>query len=70
MKKLLLLAAVALVGCAAPKTWSKDGSTERDFNMESNQCRAQAYSVPFAPPLRQTVIFEACMQGKGWTPEP
>lgn len=52
-----------LTGCAG--AWYKDGSTERDFNMDRGQCNAQAYSAPDA--LQRAFVFRSCMEGKGWT---
>lgn len=66
MKK-LIVALMFLVGCATnDKAWTKPGSTEQDFYIDTGQCRAQAYSVPGTPPMQLALIFESCMQGKGW----
>jgi hypothetical protein len=44
----------------------KDGGTQEDFQMDSGQCKAQAYSVPGAPPMQIAIVYNSCMQGKGW----
>lgn len=50
-----------LAGCATA-TWVKPGG---DFAVESGQCQAQALSAGIGSAPRQ-LIYEACMQGKGW----
>ncbi len=69
-----LLAIMTLVACANPQQkqqqqwyWEKPGATSRDFNMDSGQCRAQAFSGTGGMLSFGTVmIMESCMQGKGW----
>jgi hypothetical protein len=58
---------VVLAGCAfRPATWHKAGSTGSDFYADRGQCNAQAYSVTGAPPMQVAIVFNSCMQGKGW----
>lgn len=57
----LFLAASMTVGCATV-TWVKPGG---DFGVDSGQCQAQALSAGAGAAPRQ-LIYEACMQGKGW----
>lgn len=69
MRKLALAALLAAIlgACATTeRVWVKPGSTDREFNMDAGQCRAQAYSVPNAPPMRIAIVYASCMQGKGW----
>lgn len=61
MKYLLLL---CLAGCASAP-WMKPGVGPGEFNVDSGQCQAQAYSAGAGSAPRQ-VIYNACMQGKGW----
>lgn len=65
MRYLLLL--LMLVGCAtgAPEgAWYRTGSTEQEFMQDRGACTAQAFAVPNV--LRQAIILDSCMQGKGW----
>lgn len=64
MKTLILIPVLLLAGCMT--VWMKPGSTERDYKMDTGQCRAQSYSVPNAPPLQALLVFTSCMEGKGW----
>ena len=69
MKKFLFLAvAVCLVGCGTmqPKKWYKDGSTEQDFYMDQGQCKAQAFGVSGVSMLQAAMVYNSCLQGKGW----
>ncbi len=59
-------AAIILAGCAAPATWHKAGASQEDFLMDRGQCNAQAYSVTGAPMMQVAIVFNSCMQGKGW----
>jgi len=68
MKKILGLLVVStglLAGCAN-NVWVKPGSGVNDFNVDSGQCNAQSYSVPFANVYQQAAVQNQCMQGKGW----
>jgi hypothetical protein len=73
MKKLALVAlAVALAGCATNNDWAwdKPGSTQRDFDMDHGQCRAQAFAVPGVSLLQAVLVLDGCMHGKGYTKVP
>ena len=59
-------ALLLLAGCASEYVWVKPGSSQQDFYMDQGQCRAQAFSVPAAPAWQIAVIYNNCMQGKGW----
>ena len=62
------LCAFVLAGCATQQrmVWTRPGSTQQEFYMENGQCRAQAFSGTGVPLMQAVVIFESCMQGKGW----
>lgn len=56
-----------LASCATTElAWDKPGSTQQAYYQESGQCRAQAFSVPGVSQLQAVLVFENCMQGKGW----
>lgn len=56
-----------LCGCATqPEVWVKAGAGSPEFNMDAGQCKAQAFSVPNAPLMQVAIIYNSCMQGKGW----
>lgn len=61
MKHLALLC-LLLAGCAS--TWVHPSAGTAEFQMDSGQCQAQAYSAP--PGTVKQLIYESCMQGKGW----
>lgn len=60
----LLVLVVFLAGCAAPQ-FTKPGAGQQEFAMDSGQCQAQALSSPLGAPRQ--AIYNACMQGKGWS---
>lgn len=62
----LLGAAAVLAACAGPKVWTRDGATQDDFYRDRGQCQAQAFSVPNVPVMQAALVFNSCMQGKGW----
>ena len=69
---LIFLLLFWLVGCATTETqrvWVKPGASQQDFYMDSGQCKAQAFSAPGMPPLQVAIIYNTCMQGKGWYQE-
>lgn len=57
-----------LSGCATKDewAWNKSGSTQQTFYMEDGQCRAQAFSVAGGALLQVALVYDSCMQGKGW----
>ncbi|SPJ17719.1 conserved exported hypothetical protein [Burkholderiales bacterium] len=63
--------AAALNGCALHSVWVKDGASPEDLQMDAGQCRARSYSMPSPMgngyPL--AMVYNACMQGKGWHQE-
>jgi hypothetical protein len=71
MKKLLFLVLLCflafLTGCATggDPVWVKSGATQNDFHMDSGQCKAQAFSAT-TNLLQVGIIYNTCMQGKGW----
>ena len=70
--RLVLLALLLLASCATNKNdfvWVKDGSTEAEFQQDTGFCRAQAFSVPGAPPMQIVMVYDGCMRGKGWHTE-
>lgn len=73
MTKLLCLMAViaSVAGCASSQPrhetrWYKTGATTADFNMDAGQCRAQAFSVTGGALLQVAIVYNSCMEGKGW----
>lgn len=63
------LSLLLMAGCATKKdnfVWVKNGSTEAEFQQDTGQCRAQAFSVPNAPPMQIIMVYDGCMRGKGW----
>lgn len=70
MRIIVLSAVLALSGCATTETvWVRDGASSQDFYMDRGQCQAQAFSVPNAPLMQTAIVFNGCMQGKGWHTE-
>ena len=55
-----------LLGCATPKVWQKQGASQQDFYTDSGQCRAQAFGAPGMYTMQVALIYNNCMQGKGW----
>ena len=61
------LITIGLVGCATTETvWNKSNSSEQEFNMESGQCRASAFGVSNPSMMQIAIVYNSCMQGKGW----
>lgn len=61
---------LVLAGCATTETvWNKAGASEQDFNVDTGQCKAQAFSVPGMVPVQVAAVYGSCMQGKGWQAE-
>lgn len=57
------LLCLLLAGCASAP-WLKPGH-EDEFAVDSGQCQVQALSGPAG--IGKQAIYNACMQGKGWT---
>ena len=68
MRYVIVIAALALAGCAATPewTWYKAGAGPRDFAIDSGQCRAQAFGVAGAPLMQVAIVLSSCLEGKGW----
>lgn len=67
MRFLILAAAMALAGCASKQyQWEKSGSSQDEFHRDRGQCMQSTFSMPFAGPMQQQMVFASCMQGKGW----
>lgn len=70
MRLLSLSIACVLAGCATTETvWRKAGITNEDWYIDSGQCKAQAFSVPGAPMMQIALVYNSCLQGKGWHQE-
>lgn len=62
----ILVFALSLTACANQKVWQKDGATQQDFYMDQGQCKAQGFSVASGNLVQAAIVFNSCMQGKGW----
>lgn len=59
--------ALALAACATkPPVWVREGATQDDFYRDQGQCKAQAFGVGGGTLLQAAIVFNSCMQGKGW----
>ena len=73
MRSLFAVAMTALLAaCAAPiePNWTKTGGTPQDLSADMGQCKAQAYAVPGVSGLQAAIVYDSCMQGKGYTVAP
>ncbi len=72
MRDVGLLAVVtmasSLAACATlpQKQWNKEGATQQEFYMDQGQCKAQGFSISGGTLLQAAIVFNSCMQGKGW----
>ena len=69
MRALTLFVAVALAGCAQTETsWKKTGATEQDLAQDAAGCRSQATAAQgmTADSGRAAIVYESCMEKKGW----
>jgi hypothetical protein len=67
MRTVIVCATAALLAaCATPWHWEKPNASQYEFNMDAGACRAQAFSVPGAPTIQVALVYDGCMQGKGW----
>lgn len=67
MKIVLVVALVAIAGCASPEyRWEKSGASADEFHRDRGQCMQATFGMPFAGPMQQQMVFASCMQGKGW----
>jgi hypothetical protein len=68
MRNLFVL--LLLAGCATTETvWVKHGASENEFYVDRGQCQAQAFGAPGMYTMQVALIFNSCMQGKGWYTE-
>lgn len=75
MLRTIVIAALLLAGCESqPKkeVWvrSDGGGSQEILMADDGQCKAQAFSVPNAPMMQIGMVYNACMQGKGWYRQP
>lgn len=67
MRYLLVLLLVTLYGCATTeRVWVRSGASQQDFYIDSGQCRSHAFSGYAHSLTQRAVVFESCLQGKGW----
>ena len=70
MSKAFLAAFMMLLlgcsGCATQQVWMREGSTQDDFYRDQGQCKAQGFGVANVSLLQAAIVFNSCMQGKGW----
>ena len=66
-RPIVLAAALSLTGCAThDPLWYRAGASQDDFYRDQGQCKAQGFGVASGALLQAAVVFNACMQGKGW----
>ena len=78
MKKITIVLAVLLSGCAAK--WHKTGGTTTEFYRDKSQCNAMSYqAVPipvsnknnpmagFTAQMNRLGMLNDCMRGRGWS---
>ena len=45
--------------------WVKPGATQHDYHVDSGQCKAQGFSVPWMSLIQAGIVYASCIQGKG-----
>ena len=67
----LFAAAVALAACSQDVVWTKAGATEQDLASDSEGCRSQAYAAQGMTndAQRMLIMYQSCMEEKGWRRE-
>jgi len=70
MKVAAALTLAALSACRSapplrPPTWEKPGATEQMWRRDRGFCDAQASGSPVGP-TQQLLVFNGCLEGKGW----
>ena len=67
----LFAAAVTLAACAQDVVWKKPGASDEDFKRDSEGCRSQAYAAQgmTSDPQRALIVYQSCMESKGWRRE-
>lgn len=64
------LMATLLAACATTESvWVRPGAGQQEFYMDRGMCQAQAFGVPGGSTLQVALVFNSCMQGKGWHTE-
>jgi len=68
MRMMLIVLSPLLAGCATEPDWQweKRGASQEEWHMDSGQCRAQAFSNTPQVSARTVMIFESCLEGRGW----
>jgi hypothetical protein len=69
IKRILQVTALLclLSSCATTETvWDKPNSSQQEFYRDSGQCKAQGFGATGMNMYQVTLIFNSCMQGKGW----
>lgn len=78
MRAAVLLLAL-LAGCAAQpaiedpvlvipaQRWWKTGTTFDEVKLSAAQCRESAFAVPNVTYTHRRVLYEACMEGRGFS---
>lgn len=73
MKKLTIIIAVLLSGCASPEYLYKPGITQADSNKEASECQLEALKVKASASsylvgdAYADKAYRLCMSGKGYT---
>jgi hypothetical protein len=62
----------ALAACAQEVVWQKPGASDRDLAQDADGCRSQAYAAQgmTADSGRAAIVYESCMEKKGWQRTP
>jgi hypothetical protein len=69
MRTPLLCAAALLAGCVTTEpqyVWQHREASQERYDVDTGQCKAQAFQMPGSSLQRSVIVFESCMQGKGW----
>jgi hypothetical protein len=64
VNRLAIALTLAATSCAT--TWVKPGASEQDFMRDRGACQAQAHSISNPQVYQTMMVYEGCMQGKGW----
>lgn len=62
----LMVLLFGLAGCATDQVWVRNGSTQDEFYRDKGQCQAQGFGIANTGLLQAAIVFNSCMQGKGW----
>jgi hypothetical protein len=68
VRALTLVLAFALAACAQEVAWQKPGASDQDLAQDADGCRSQARAAQgmTADAQRGAVVYESCMEQKGW----